>query len=318
MRRHKSKTYNWVFNPNNGFFVRWGKTLDDDPEFSPIGPEILDIEVSTICHKACSWCYKSNTAKGKNMSFDTFKEILDKIPDNLTQVAFGVGDIDANPDLWKMMDYCREKNVVPNITINGEGIDSEIASRLSVCGAIAVSHYDNEKCFNTINLLKDAGCKQINIHKLLSNETFLNTLSLLSDYRLGILPKVNSIVLLSLKPIGNRNTMTQIDYNNFKVIVEYGMKHNIPLGFDSCSANNFLKVVEGSPSYPIYETLAEPCESTLFSMYVNVEGKAFPCSFTEFGEGLEITNNFEDVWFSDLFKDFRKKLFLCKRSCPVY
>ena len=49
----KGADYNYIFNLDNGFFARWGKTKEDDPQFSPIGPELLDIEVSTICHRAC-------------------------------------------------------------------------------------------------------------------------------------------------------------------------------------------------------------------------------------------------------------------------
>ena len=62
-----SPDYNWSFNPDDGTFIRWGKTLTDDPEFSPYGPEILDIEVSTICTRGCKFCYKSIRLK-----LDTF------------------------------------------------------------------------------------------------------------------------------------------------------------------------------------------------------------------------------------------------------
>jgi hypothetical protein len=93
----RSENYNYNFNKKSGLFMRWGKTKNDDPEFSPYGPEILDIEISTICHGAngipCSFCYKSNTAKGHNMSFETFKKILDKLPKTIGQIAFGLGDL---------------------------------------------------------------------------------------------------------------------------------------------------------------------------------------------------------------------------------
>ena len=123
LRQIRTPEYNLDFRSEDGFLIRWGKIPSDDPKYSPIGPEILDIEVSTVCSGIfgvpCVHCYKSNTFKGKNMSFDTFKQIFDKMPGNLTQIAFGIGDIDANPDLFKMFAYCRAMNVVPNITING-------------------------------------------------------------------------------------------------------------------------------------------------------------------------------------------------------
>ncbi len=43
----RSKTYNFNFNKVSGYFERWGRTLEDDPDYSPYGPEILDLEIST-------------------------------------------------------------------------------------------------------------------------------------------------------------------------------------------------------------------------------------------------------------------------------
>lgn len=51
-----SKDYNYVFNTETGAFARWGATKAEDPDFSPYGPEILDIEISTVCHQGCSFC----------------------------------------------------------------------------------------------------------------------------------------------------------------------------------------------------------------------------------------------------------------------
>jgi hypothetical protein len=92
----RSEKYNYDFNKKTGYFRRWGKTLADDPDYAP-SPEILDMEISTICEGIgsgpCKWCYKSNTQVGENMSFEKFQTIFHKLPKNLTQIAFGVGSI---------------------------------------------------------------------------------------------------------------------------------------------------------------------------------------------------------------------------------
>ena len=79
-----SENYHYTFNKETGYFERFGKTPDDDPDFSEFGPEIADIEVTTKCMgvggKLCPFCYKSNTPNGENMSFETFKKMLDKFP----------------------------------------------------------------------------------------------------------------------------------------------------------------------------------------------------------------------------------------------
>ena len=95
LKKVRSDNYNYDFDTDNGFFARWGATPKDDPCIAP-APEILDIEVSTICHgigTPCKFCYKSNTGVGENMTFNTFKKIFDNMPSHLTQIAFGIGSL---------------------------------------------------------------------------------------------------------------------------------------------------------------------------------------------------------------------------------
>jgi len=79
-----SPNYNFIFDKESGEFIRYGKTKEDDPSFSIYGPEIVDLEVTTICSgtrgKLCSFCYKSNNQIGSNMSYHTFTSIIDKLP----------------------------------------------------------------------------------------------------------------------------------------------------------------------------------------------------------------------------------------------
>ena len=200
--------YNFVFDKRNGFLARWGRTYEGDPDFSPIGGEILDIEITTICHgikgKLCPFCYKSNTPNGINMSFDTFKTIMDKMPKTLTQVAFGAdSQATSNPDLWKMAEYCRQKGVTPNITV--ADVSDEVADKLaSVMGAVSVSRYaDKNVCYDSVKRLTDREMKQINMHFMISDETYdacMETLNdMITDPRLT---ELNAIVLLSLKKKG--------------------------------------------------------------------------------------------------------------------
>ncbi len=175
-----SEDYNFKFDKKTGYFARWGKTLKDDPKVGML--EIFDLEVSTVCNGigkeiagssgVCKHCYKSNNPNGKNMSFDTFKEIFDKLPKTLTQIAFGIGnlhvehevdgktvvDLYGNPDLIKMFKYCREKGVIPNLTTSGYMLTDETAKTFAeLCGAVAVSIYEpRDVCYNAVKKLTSA------------------------------------------------------------------------------------------------------------------------------------------------------------------
>lgn len=338
----KSPNYNYTFNTNTGEFCRWGKTPAEDPDFSPFGPEIADIEISTICHginnKPCSFCYKSNSPKGKNMSFETFKEIFHKLPKTLTQIAFGIGDLDGNKDLFRILEYCRNNSynlVVPNITINGWGLTDEIAKKLvELCGAISVSNYGNEVFADAVKKLTKLGHKQVNIHQLVCEESMVACFSLITDifmYRQlggGGLNDVNAIVYLAMKPKGKRNKLHLLkDKSEYKQLIEHAMDKEVNIGFDSCSAPMFLEAVKDSKDYKAYKTLVEPCESWLFSIYINVEGVSYPCSFTEGEKGFKGVNlletDFMEFWNGKQVGDWREKLLatekgqLCRR-CPQF
>ena len=255
----RSKDYNYNFNKKVGYFERWGRTLEEDPDYAPFGPEILDMEISTICNGIgsgpCKWCYKSNTGVGENMSFEKFKTIFHKLPKTLTQIAFGIGDIDSNPDFFRIMDYCRNNEhnfVAPNVTITGFGLTNEYANKLaSLCGAVSVSMYDpKDICYDAVKKLTDLGMKQVNIHRLVADETYEACLEVMGDAQYDErLKDLNAIVFLALKPIGDRNNLNKLGTEKYKNLIDYAFKNNIRVGFDSCSAPMFLEAVKDRDDY---------------------------------------------------------------------
>jgi len=67
-KRCVSKNYNYIFDKTNGFFARWGKTKEEDPQVAPF-PEILDLEISAgnigtkeeMCKAKCEFCSPAKT-----------------------------------------------------------------------------------------------------------------------------------------------------------------------------------------------------------------------------------------------------------------
>jgi radical SAM protein with 4Fe4S-binding SPASM domain len=258
----------------------------------------------------------------------------------LMQIAFGIGDIDGNPDLYEMFAYARGNGVIPNVTINGWRMSDYHYNKLArLCGSIAVSHYDDKHCFNAIHELTSRGMTQVNIHKLLSKETFAECIQLLGKAKTDPrLKNLNAIVFLLLKPKGKRNKFTSIDnLEDYRLLAQTAIENEVQFGMDSCSAPLLLKATEGMDLFNIDSV--EPCESTLFSLYINTDGDVFPCSFTEGQPGwikgipMESCEDFlKDVWFSDRLSAWREKLLgssqesRCSgcvfqkscRSCPEY
>lgn len=324
-----SENANWVMRKSDGYTEMWGKTRDDDMLMSPV-PVILDCEVTTKCAGPggvpCPFCYKANGPKGKNMSFETFKTIINKMK-FVTQVAFGAdAQGTANPDLFAMMAYARELGIIPNITI--ADIDDRTADKLALyCGAAAVSRYkDKDLCYDSIKKLTDRGMTQVNMHFMLANETYEDLLETLDDIKKDHrLAKLNAIVILSLKKKGRGVGYTKVSQEGFGFLVNRMLRMNIPFGFDSCSARKFEKAVSNYPNAEKMITMSVPCESTLESSYVDVNGDFFPCSFTEGSPDwktgisvLECNDFIKDIWYSERTQGFRDKLIANCRNCPIY
>jgi len=314
--------YNFVFDKITGDFKRFGKTIEDDPEYSPIGPEILDIEISVNgCPNKCRFCYKSNTNQpATNMTFDTFKKIIDSFPKTLTQIAFGITGIKTNPDFIKMMEYSREIGIVPNFTLSGIDLDDDMALKVSkLVGALAVSAYQTDKnvCYNTVKKFTDLGITQTNIHLLVSKESIDFVYEVLND-RLNDprLQKMSSIVFLGVKPKGRaKDTFHSLPSEEYRKLIEFCFKNKISCGFDSCSAPKFESAVKSMNLDKDHKKAliqcSDSCESSLLSSYINTAGEYWHCSFSENEPNMGCINvlnydNFMDVWYSDPVLKFRK------------
>jgi len=341
-----SESYNFVFSKVDGRFWRWGKTKDEDPMFSPFGPELLDIEISINgCPNAgrtdgCKYCYKGNTnGPASNMTLEQFKKIINGISPTVLQIALGITGVQTNPDFIPIMQYCRSKGIIPNFTLSGVDLTPDLAKQTaSIVGALAVSVYDGQKdvCYDTVKTYTDLGVNQTNIHCVVceENKDFVMEVldDVLNDPRLE---KLHAIVFLMLKPKGRaKDHFTPLSYEGHKQLVEFCMSKDIVFGFDSCSSPLFEKsVLESDLSLDKKKSLigmSESCESGLFSLYINWEAIAFPCSFTEneagWEEGIPVGEGdfIQDVWYHPRLVEWRENLLSnhtdergC-RNCPTF
>lgn len=327
-----SVNFNHVLDKRNGLSLTWGKNREDDPDFCPFGPLIADIEITTICNgpegTPCSFCYKSNTSKGHNMSFDTFKILLDKLPKTLGQIAFGCdATTESHPDIWKIMEYTKDKGIIPNVTVANIPTDEIANNLIKNCGAVAISKYDNKDiCYNSVKKLTDRGMEQVNIHFCYHDSNFDKALELIDDIKNDPrLEKLNAVVFLALKQKGRGKSFKTLDNKKYKELVEKCFESGIRFGWDSCSCNKFINAIKDNPNFDKLYQMSEPCESSCFSLYSNVFGDFYPCSFTEgeygWEKGISILNCndfLKDIWYNKKTIKFRNKLLSMKRNCPTF
>ena len=332
----KSENYNFLFDKTNGFFARWGKTQEDDGDFKLGLPEIADIEIAEICEGVpgigpCAFCYKDNNGvRGKNMSLETFKTIFHKLPATVGQIAFGCGTLRKHPEMWDIFRYTKENGVTPNLTINGDVDPEEFDNIAKLCGACAVSIYDKELSYDAIKALTDRGMRQVNIHYMISQETYDKAFEIMRDIKTDPrLKNLNALVFLSLKTKGRSvNRFHQLTQEQFANLTNYALENAVPMGFDSCSAQKFMKAVANHPNAEKMMQVAEPCESTLYSMYIDVNGDFYPCSFSTEVEGWEkglsvvdCDDFLKDIWFNEKTRKFSDQVIKCRscgQSCSIF
>ena len=360
--RAKDNSFHMAFRKADGLTLKWGKTTDEDPTHCPWGNEIADIEITTSCRgirdkdgnrSPCAFCYKANTPNGKYMSFETFKVIFDLMnqPKTMTQIAFGVdAECKTNPDVWRIMDYCIENGVVPNVTV--ADIDEETAENIvRRCGACAVSCYqrDKNRCYDSIELLVRKAREykgiehdfKVNMHLLVSHETEQFVFEVLNDRLTDQrLKDMGAVVLLSLKRKGRGVAFRKMDDEVYKKVIFFLQDNHISYGSDSCGANRLMASLKeyykdkenGEEQYKKVIGCVEECESTKFSIFVNVKGEVFPCSFMEKEQGWETGIDLTDgkyknyttqVWNHPRLLEWRLMSMNCvdcqgKCKCPHY
>lgn len=281
-------------------------------------------------------CYKGNT-KGntpQNMSLETFKKIFSSLSPITNQIAFGITSIGSHPEIFDIFQHCRDNRVIPNVTINGSDpvTDEQIKKLVSLCGAMAISVVFpyQEKGFDLIKRITDAGGKQINIHFMISKQTIGNAYkvcdAMQNDPRLA---KMNAIVFLGLKPKNRGQKFDVLPTEKYVDLINYCLDNGVRFGFDSCSCCKFMKAIEDNNSLnenqkKALTQCAEPCESGLFSAYIDSTGKYWHCSFGEGREdsyGIDVTNikDFtKEVWLTKPMVEWRSKLKNLDRECPLY
>jgi radical SAM protein with 4Fe4S-binding SPASM domain len=247
----------------------------------------------------------------------------------------------TNPDMFRMFEYARQNMIVPNYTTHGLDVDAEVVRETArLCGAVAVSVVNPEATGEAVRLFTQAGMRQVNVHFMLSEERFDEAIHFLeglkTDPRYNLL---NAVVFLQYKSKGRTpdafHAISSVE--KYRQLVNTALNKHVGFGFDSCSAPMFLKAMEGTPDFRRYLTLAEPCESALFSSYINCKGDFYPCSFMEGANGwrsgvnvLQARDFLHDVWTHDRIIRWRSDLLAsssgctsCElrkhcRSCPEY
>ena len=164
---------------------------------------------------------------------------------------------------------------------------------------------------NTIKKLVEAGVST-NIHYVISKNTINEAIEKLKNN--GFDKGINAVIFLLHKPVGlgTESEMLKSDMpevSEFFKLIDEG-KYPFKIGFDSCTVPGIINYTKN-----IVKESIDTCEGARFSMYIDAQSNAYPCSFDNQGKRWALSLNqytIQEVWDSEEFDSFRKHL---KSSC---
>lgn len=345
---YKDKKYKFYefFNNKNGFLIRSDSFDNHQNPTMRSFPELLDIGIMgtclaselNICKNFGVDCYqKAKVMKRPNMTFNDYRQLLSQCTGKVFQIALGgAGDPNKHEQFEAILKVTREHHIVPNYTTSGYLLtENEADITKKYCGAVAVSFYSNfvngmesnSDTINAINLFLKHGCLT-NIHYVLSKKTISEAIYRLKN---NLFPHgINAIIFLLYKPSGfgtENNTLSYADTELKELIEIIDNTHfDYDIGFDTCFTPALLTY-----SHSISLNSLDFCEAARFSMYIDCELNAYPCSFDSTAKQYCVSlDNYSilNAWNSDVFNKFRndqehkcqqcEKHNYCLGGCALY
>ena len=318
--------YSLFFNTKTGVEILDGPIIDLDTSYSLIYPSMIDIGIMGHCKNKCSFCYQGDKNE-PNMTLNNFKKIIDQSKELIMQVALGGrGDPNHHENFREIIEYCRENNVIPNYTTSGIALTDEQIEISKLCGAIAVSAYDQTYTFSAIKRLQDAGIKT-NIHFLFSSSSYLDAANLIYGYDIWDkkvdLERLNAVIFLLFKPQGKGKEVKFLipkllpHLKTFVNALDSSTRTNkFKIGMDSCLFN---KISEIRPLTDQEKIFGDTCEAARCSCYITPDMRFMPCSFADHNLfGYDISqNDISDIWKNgNSFLEARKQLKIKSNKCP--
>jgi len=298
-----------------------------DP-FALVLPSLLDIGVMGHCINSCPWCYQGKVDQ-PHMTLLDFMSIIDQVYHHTNQIALGGrGDPNKHPDFVGILEYCRKHNIVPNYTTSGIDLTDDEIEASKMCGAVAVSDYEQPHTYDALKRLMDANIKT-NIHQIFHRGTFDKCLKTIQGYnpwqtqdqesKVDI-ERLNAVIFLLFKPQGSGQAMPELipTKRQMAIISEkiFNPDCSFKIGIDSCLANHVLHHIRPTPMQMMS---IDTCEAARMSGYITPNMKFKPCSFAERSSEVLLTDRNLDIIWNDStpFKTFRNILTENRAGCPI-
>ncbi len=103
----------------------------------------LEIELTQVCNLSCFYCYAESSTKGKSLSFEKAREVLEQAKDyGIKQIVWLGGEPTLNPRWADIVAYSKRLGLRNELWSNGTTLNDEnIAKIIDLCD-VFVLHVD--------------------------------------------------------------------------------------------------------------------------------------------------------------------------------
>lgn len=281
-------------------------------------PMTVDIEPTQRCNYRCIMCIISSKAQNKeDMTFDTFRKIIDEQFGLMEVKIQGVGEPLLNKDFFKMIDYAKRKWLWVRTTINGsllhvkdnykKLVDTKVHDiNISIDGCTK-EVYESIRVGGNFERIKE-NCKLINGYNNRVKKTTVRAWVVLQrknksqflDFprffaELGFREMAFSFAIHNYGRDGNNAEVTEFSYSEedikqvIRVSKEVGIKVNYWF-------------------HPYFEGKAF-CQIPFNRVYITADGHILPCCYIANQEIIDFGaySDFKKIWFKD-YVAFRKNI----------
>jgi radical SAM protein with 4Fe4S-binding SPASM domain len=258
-------------------------------------PTEVHFSITEKCSVRCQHCYvDAGSQTPGELDVESLRRALDILSEmKVFHIAFAGGDAMERPELFELAEYARSKCIIPNFTVSGINVNSEIAQKMRIFGQVNVSidgvgdKYGALRpqgmfriADKTVDLLVEAGVPT-GINCLVTRSTFEGVEEL---FEYAKAKKANHISFLRFKPAGRakrsyeKEKITHRQKMDFvPLLKKLSTKYNLNIKTD-CS---FMPMIcYHRPPLETFETIASyGCEAGNVLMGMKSNGQIIACSF---------------------------------------
>ncbi len=291
-------------------------------------PSVVVIDPVNICNLHCPFC---PTGTGKlnyektMMSFNTFKKIINKMPQVKRIFLANWGEPFLNPALFAMIKYAKKHSIYTHVDSNfslrkKDGFFRDIVQSeldylvISLDGASQATYAKYRRGGNFNLVINNIKTLTFFKNKFKSRTPDITWKFIINRFNEKEIIQALKIALdlgvkFKLQKMGLSDDLPDVDFSHtINERIKYWLPGNRKYNLRRY-CNNYIK--------PLFNT---PCPCLFESVVINPDGKVFPCLFVAdknhtFGNLLK--ESFSDIWNNDQYK-FSRSLFTGEKySGPI-